>query len=41
MAMAQVIVFRVPENFRKSSKWVPPEQRGKLLQFPSDQKKSA
>jgi hypothetical protein len=39
--MAKVIEFYVPENFRKNSKWVPPDNRGKLLQFPQEQRKTA
>ena len=42
-AMAIVIVYYVPEKFRKQSeKWIPPEQRGKIIPFPAlEQKKSA
>jgi hypothetical protein len=40
--MAKIIEFYVPTNFRKKpSKWVPPEQLGKVIQFSSPQKKSA
>jgi hypothetical protein len=39
--MANVIVFHIPESFRKKSKWVPAEERGKLLQFPAQARKSA
>lgn len=40
--MAAVIVFHIPDSFRKKSKWIPPEERGKLLQFPlGDTRKSA
>ena len=41
MADVNVIVFHIPDNFRKKSKWVPPEERGKLLQFPAEARKSA
>ena len=41
MAMAKLIVFYVPERFLNKTKWVPPEERGKLLQFPVEHKKSA
>jgi hypothetical protein len=35
MAMAQVIEFYVPDKFRKQTgKWIPPEQRGKIIPFP-------
>ena len=32
--MARVIEFYVPGNFRRSAKWIPPKQRGKVIQFP-------
>jgi hypothetical protein len=41
MAMAQVIEFYVPDRFRKKVRWVPTEQRGKVLEFPVPVKKSA
>jgi hypothetical protein len=39
--MAKIIEFRVPENFVKPAKWVPEDQRGKIVEFPAQQKKSA
>jgi hypothetical protein len=40
--MAQVIEFYVPDRFRKrKTHWVPPEQRGKVIEFPLPEKKSA
>lgn len=39
--MAQVIEFYIPARFRKKVKWVPPTNRGKLIEFPADWKKSA
>jgi hypothetical protein len=34
--MAKIIEYYVPSNFRKkATKWVPPEQRGKLIPFGS------
>ena len=39
--MAKVIEFYVPRNFRKPSKWVPQEDRGRVLEFPMVQKKTA
>jgi hypothetical protein len=39
--MAKVIEFYVPNNFRKKRLWIPAEQRGKLIEFPPTQKKSA
>jgi len=41
MTMARVIEFYIPSNYRKSMKWVTPELRGKILEFPSPAKKSA
>jgi hypothetical protein len=41
MVMAKVIEFYIPNNFRKSVKWVSPEQRGKIIEFASQIKKSA
>jgi hypothetical protein len=39
-AMAKVIEFYVPEKFRKpSGKWRPPEQCGKIIPFPTPEKK--
>jgi hypothetical protein len=41
-AMAIVLEYYVPEKFRKQSgKWIPPEQRGKVILFPAPEKKSA
>jgi hypothetical protein len=39
--MAQVIEFYIPARFQRRVKWVPPAQRGKILQFPGELKKSA
>jgi hypothetical protein len=33
VAMAKVIEFYIPKNFRKSFQWVPEFQRGRLLEF--------
>ena len=41
VAMAKVIEFYTPKNFRKSLKWVPEPQRGKILEFCPQTKKSA
>jgi hypothetical protein len=41
-AMAIVIEYHVPEKFRKKTgKWTPVEQRGKVIPFPIAVKKSA
>jgi hypothetical protein len=39
--MAPVIEFYIPARFKPMVKWVPQEQRGKVIAFPSDLKKSA
>jgi hypothetical protein len=39
--MAQVIEFYIPSRFKPKVKWVPSDQRGKILAFPADLKKSA
>jgi hypothetical protein len=41
MTMAKIIEFYMPNNFRKRVKWVSPERRGKIIEFPSQMKKSA
>ena len=41
VAMARVIEFYIPKNFRKSFKRVPELQRGKILEFYPQTKKSA
>jgi hypothetical protein len=41
-AMAKLIEFYVPEKFRKPiGKWSPPDQCGKIIPFPTPEKKSA
>jgi hypothetical protein len=40
--MAKIIEFYVPSSFRKkATKWIPPEQQGKVIPFDILQKKSA
>jgi hypothetical protein len=39
--MAHIIVFYIPTSFQRKVKWIAPEQRGKLIQFPKDMRKSA
>jgi hypothetical protein len=39
--MAHVIEFYIPARFKPKVKWIPLEQRGKVLAFPVDLKKSA
>jgi hypothetical protein len=38
--MAKIIEFYIPNNFRWKGKWIPPEDRGKIIEF-SLQRKSA
>jgi hypothetical protein len=39
--MANVIEFYVPLRFRKAVKWVPRQLRGRVLEFPLAQKRTA
>jgi hypothetical protein len=39
--MAQIIRFYIPEGYRKKRPWIPPEEKGKLICFPVQEKKSA
>jgi len=39
--MAKIIEFFVPNNFRKTTKWIAPEEYGKVILFSVPQKKSA
>jgi hypothetical protein len=40
--MARVITFHIPANFRPKVKWVPPVERGKVIEFhPAPEKKTA
>jgi hypothetical protein len=39
--MAQIIEFYIPPRFRKPMKWFPLVQRGKVLEFPAEIRKSA
>jgi len=39
--MAKIIEFYIPQSFRKVSKWLPPNEHGKLLEFPVAVRKSA
>jgi hypothetical protein len=41
VAVAKVIAFYVPNNFRKPLKWVPEFRRGKVIEFCPQTKKSA
>ena len=39
--MAKVINFYVPNRFLSKVKWIPPQTRGKLIEFPVQVNKSA
>jgi len=40
--MSTIIKFYVPTRFRKKpTKWIPPEQRGRVIPFGLPQKKTA
>jgi hypothetical protein len=39
--MAKIIEFYVPTRFHTKVKWVAAEQRGKVIEFPAQTKKSA
>jgi hypothetical protein len=39
--MASVIEFYIPSRFHKRVKWIPPAQRGKVLEFLAEIRKSA
>ncbi len=39
--MAELIEFYIPARFKPRVKWVPQEQRGRVIAFPSELKKSA
>ena len=39
--MAKIIDFYIPRRFRKAARWLPLNERGKLLEFPMAAQKSA
>jgi len=39
--MAKIIAFYIPNSFQKKVAWTPPEQRGKVIAFCLEEKKSA
>jgi hypothetical protein len=41
LAMAKVIEFYIPNSFRKPMKWIPTIQRGKVIEFCPQTRKSA
>jgi hypothetical protein len=40
-SVAKVIEFYIPSTFRKSAKWIPPAERGKVIEFITETKKTA
>jgi hypothetical protein len=40
-AMARIIEFYIPARFHKPVKWMPLAERGKVLEFPAEVRKSA
>lgn len=41
VAVAKIIEFYIPSNFRKREKWTPPQNRGKIIEFSLQTTKSA
>jgi hypothetical protein len=41
LRMAKIIDFYIPSNFRKNDKWIPPQERGKVIEFILPAKKTA
>ena len=39
--MAKVIEFYIPDRYKANAKWVPPERRGKVIEFPAAVRRSA
>jgi hypothetical protein len=39
--MAKVIEFYIPTSFHKTVKWVPGDERGKMIEFCPETRKSA
>jgi len=39
--MAKIIEFYIPSKFRNNAAWVPPQQRGKVIEFRLPVKRSA
>jgi hypothetical protein len=40
-AVAKIIEFYIPNNFRRKEKWIPPQNRGKIIEFGLPTRKSA
>ena len=41
LTMAKIIEFYIPTRFQKKAVWVPPQERGKVIEFCTQVKKSA
>lgn len=39
--MAQVINFYIPAGHKRNGRWFPPDQKGKLINFPGQQEKKS
>jgi hypothetical protein len=39
--MARIIEFYIPARLHKPVKWITPAERGKVLEFPAEVRKSA
>jgi len=39
--VAKIIEFYIPSNFRWKRKWIPPQNRGKIIEFSLQTRKSA
>ena len=39
--VAKIIEFYIPNNFRKREKWIPPQNRGKVIEFTVQTTKTA
>jgi hypothetical protein len=40
-AVAKIIEFYIPNNFQRKEKWIPPQNRGKIIEFSLPTRKSA
>jgi hypothetical protein len=41
VAVAKIIEFYIPSGFRRNEKWIPPKERGKIIEFVTETKKTA
>ena len=40
-AVAKIIEFYIPSNFKRKEKWIPPQNRGKVIEFSLQTRRSA